>query len=319
MPYEVVMATCNGVPFLDQQLQSILSQSCPPVRVLVADDRSDDGSLDLIASWQQRSMLPIELLPAVGQRLGSCRNFERLLAATRAPYVMPADQDDLWDHDKAERLLALMSQQERLHGAQTPLLVHADLRLIDATGTFLAASFYRHQALDPCRDHWLQIGLQNVVTGCACLVNRACLEKAMPFPPEAVLHDWWLALVAARSGAIAYLPQSCVSYRQHGRNVVGAVGWRRVLRRRLQQICAAGAHSRQVAESWVGPGLRQLRACLQRSDGAAAEDLQRLLPLWQASPWLRLRAALQLGLRKQGLWRTLGWYGALLWQRPYSS
>ena len=104
--YEVVMATCNGASYLDEQMASIMEQSLPPVRLLVADDGSTDDTLERLVQWQRRSSIPIELLPASQrERLGSCRNFERLLQASRAPYVMLADQDDIWDHNKAERLL----------------------------------------------------------------------------------------------------------------------------------------------------------------------------------------------------------------------
>lgn len=36
------------------------------------------------------------------------------------------------------------------------------------------------------------------------------------------MHDWWLAIVAARFGHVAYLNESTGYYRQHGYNSVGA-------------------------------------------------------------------------------------------------
>ncbi|HOO40646.1 MAG TPA: hypothetical protein PK653_04345 [Syntrophales bacterium] len=38
-----------------------------------------------------------------------------------------------------------------------------------------------------------------------------------------MMHDWWLALSAAAFGAIGYMDFASVYYRQHGKNVVGAV------------------------------------------------------------------------------------------------
>ena len=317
--YEVLLATCNGAEHLDQQLASILAQTRPPQRLLVADDASSDGTAQLLEAWQRRSAVPIELLQPLPQRQGSCASFERLLTASRAAYVMPADQDDLWDVDKAERLLAAMVALERRWGSEQPLLVHGDLRLIDATGEALAPSFHRHQGLRPQRTGWLEVALQNVVTGCACLVNRACVQQALPFPPEAVLHDWWLALVAARLGCIGYVAEPCVSYRQHGSNLVGAAGWRRQLRRRLREGLVANT-GQEAAEQWLGPGLRQLRACQQRyGDGLSLRQRRCFDALYGRACWSRLAAALALGLRKHGPWRTLGFYGALLRWQPQQS
>ena len=311
--YEVVMATCNGERFLDEQIVCILQQTVVPQRLLVADDHSSDRTVQRLRYWQQHSSVPIELLPLEGlERLGSCRNFERLLQASAAPYVMLADQDDLWDLDKAERLLHQMALLEQRLGSERSLLVHADLRLIDAEGRALSPSFHRLQGLKPERHGLLEIGLQNVVTGCASMLNRACVLQALPFPAEAVLHDWWLALVAAQAGGLAYLREPCMSYRQHRTNVVGAVGWRRQLLLRIHGVVAR--NPRAVVVRLISPGLLQVRAFLDRygpTDLAARWQL-----LWSYSRWVRLSTALRLGLRKHGLWRTAGFSAALVYCRP---
>jgi glycosyltransferase involved in cell wall biosynthesis len=319
--YEVVLATCNGEAFVGQQIASIFSQTLLPARLLVADDRSTDGTLGLLQKLQSRAPIPFEILPAVSaERLGSCRNFERLLEATSADYVMPADQDDLWDSDKAARLLKAMRKLEQSWGVKCPLLVHADLRVIDDVGRLLAHSYHGRQGEIPAQKTWLEIGMQNCVTGCASLLNRACIDRALPFPPEAVLHDWWLAQVAAHQGGIAYLPAPCMSYRQHATNVVGAIGLRRILLRRLHELWRT-KNLAAVAEARIGPGLRQLRACVQRfapDPMLLPSGRQHILidQLWSSNPWRRLCAALSLRLRKHGIWRTCGFYAALFYWQP---
>ena len=54
------------------------------------------------------------------------------------------------------------------------------------------------------------------------MVNRALIEKATPIPRETIMHDWWLALVAAASGVIHALPHATMLYRQHHNNTLGA-------------------------------------------------------------------------------------------------
>ena len=311
--YEVVMATCNGERFLDQQIASILAQTVLPSRLLVADDCSSDQTLKCLRHWQKQSPVPLELLDLNGsERLGSCRNFEQLLGESVASYVMLSDQDDVWDVDKAERLLQQMVVLEHRFGAEWPLLVHADLRLIDAEGHQIHPSFHRCQGLYPQRDGLFEVGLQNVVTGCALLVNRSAVDRSLPFPDEVVLHDWWLALVAARAGGLAYLPEPCSSYRQHQANVVGARGWRHQLIKRLRDVDVL--HPGLAAQRFISPGLLQLRACLARF--GPPEKATRLERLWSASVWVRCSSAFRLGLCKHGWWRTAGFYAALLCSRP---
>ena len=98
--------------------------------------------------------------------------------------------------------------------------------------------------------------MQNVVSGCTCLVNQKCINAALPFPSEAIMHDWWLALVAARLGEISYLDESTICYRQHDHNVVGAKSFPQILRDRLFTKGLARSTVQNVNRSF-----QQLSAC----------------------------------------------------------
>jgi len=233
----------------------------------------------------------------------------RLLEATEAPYVALADQDDIWLPHKLEASLALLQNVEQRHGDEMPLLVHSDLELVDGAGMSLGCTYLQRQRLDPLRTASEHLVLTNVVTGCTVLLNRALLQKALPIPAEALMHDWWLALVASGLGEIAFLPEPMVLYRQHHSNVLGAQGlglsyWMRRLRNLLSDP-SAGGHT---------------RAALQQADlfehryGQALSALPDLLQMPRRRRW---RALLELSDEerpsKHGPLRSLGLYGLLAW------
>ena len=127
-----------------------------------------------------------------------------------------------------------------------------------------------------------------------------------------MLHDWWLALVASRFDGLGYVPESCLSYRQHHSNVVGAVGSCRQLQNRLRQVFLS--RSTGVITRLISPGLLQLRACVLRFGPAdLALSIGRL---WSTSAFVRLKTAFLLRLHKHGLWRTIGFYIALFLTKP---
>lgn len=303
---EVVLPTYNGVLYLEVQLASIHAQILRPARVLLRDDGSSDGTPALIARLQARYGAWLQVLPADGN-LGCTANVNRLLQATTAPYVALADQDDLWLPQKLEQALARMQQLEARHGANTPLLVHSDLELVDGQAQPLGCRYLQRQRLDPERTDPVDLALTNVVTGCTALLNRALLEQALPIPAEALMHDWWLALVASAFGQIALVDQPGVLYRQHGANVLGAQGlglryWRQRLRSLLADP-AAGGHTRAA--------LQQAALFAQRY-GRPISALPLLLELPRRRRWLAL-LRLQAAQRpwKHGPLRTLGLYGLL--------
>lgn len=325
--YDVVLVCCNGEAYLDGQIATILNQTVAPARLLLSDDASSDDTALILERWRRQAPGQV-LVRREPERCGVVAHVDRALAALMAtgptPYLFLSDQDDLWDLDKAERSLAKMAALEASWGSAVPLLVHTDLRLIDASGRLLARSYIQHACLRLKRTSLRELAFQNVVTGCTVLINRACLEAALPIPPEAVLHDGWLALVATSLGAVYFLPEPTVSYRQHGDNQVGG----EVFRSERWAAWIRSLRDGTAADRAIRPAVEQALALVERY-GAAQPKLARDLPpehlraLLDSTTLRRLRAALALGVRKHGWRRSLAWWISLLWprrrQRPQRS
>ena len=220
---EVVLPTYNGVSYLEEQLASIYAQSLRPWRVLIRDDGSTDGTQELIEFLQVTYGSWLQVLPADGN-LGCVANVSRLLEATQSSYVALADQDDIWQYDKLKVSLRFLQKLEQKYGVDTALLVHSDLELMNSEGMLLGCRYFHRQRLDPLRSSTEDLAFTNVVTGCTILLNKFLLETALPIPPLALMHDWWLALACSVCGRIGYLDLPTVFYRQHKNNVVGSQG-----------------------------------------------------------------------------------------------
>ncbi len=296
---EVVLPTYNGVAFLEAQLATIHHQTLRPVRVLVRDDGSSDGTLALIQSLQQHYGTWLQLIPSESN-LGCQANMNALLQASVAPYVALADQDDLWWPDKLECSLVRLKRLETIHGPEMPLLVHSDLELVSHLAVPLGVTYLQRQRLDPSRTNLDDLTLTNVVTGCTVLCNRALLNCALPIPEQALMHDWWLALVASLTGQIDYLDRPTVFYRQHASNVLGAPGstplamLRKLARprdRRPGMLLLALVKQAQVLRLRYGSEMHPLERCLT-------------LPRWRRLVWLVSSVALRRSLRKHGALRT---------------
>lgn len=221
MTIEIVLATCNGARYLQAQLDSLLAQDERGWLLLMQDDGSTDGTRDMLAAFAQAHPGRARLLPPAPRKLGAAGNFASLLAATRAPYVMCCDQDDVWMPDKIARSMALMRKLEAEHGAQTPLLLHTDAIVTDAELTSISGSRMAQQKLKPEEVTLARLLVQNVAQGATLLMNRALLDLALPLPPGVRMYDMWLALAAMAAGRMGYLPEPTLHYRQHAANVIG--------------------------------------------------------------------------------------------------
>ena len=219
----ILLAAYNGEAFLPAQLASLRAQTCTAFRVLWQDDGSTDGSAALLEALSRQDS---RFLPAArqGQHLGAIGNFLSLLAQDDAPCSALCDQDDCWHPDKLERGLAALQAAEARYGADTPLLVHHDCRVVDSDGRELHASFFRHQGWDAQATTLPRLLVQNNVTGCTCLMNAALRRLVVQHADaqQLFMHDWFIALTAAAFGQIVCLDTPLLDYRQHGNNVMGA-------------------------------------------------------------------------------------------------
>ncbi len=220
---DILLATFNGELYLAEQLDSVRAQTYGNWRLLARDDGSTDATPAILRRYAALEPERIAIVEDGPCGLGARGNFSRLMQRADADYVMFCDQDDVWLPGKIDTLLGAMRKLESETGADAPLLVHSDLRVVGPGLEELHPSFWAYQSIDP--DFGKSINrllIQNVVTGCAALCNRRLVELSRPIPPESLMHDWWLALVAVSYGRIAYVADATVLYRQHGANTLGA-------------------------------------------------------------------------------------------------
>lgn len=223
-PVEILMAVYNGEAFLAEQIDSILCQSDGRWHLTVSDDGSTDGSGAIIDEYVRRHPDRIARHFS-GRRFGNARDhFFHLMARCDADYMLFCDQDDVWRPEKVARTRQALEEAESAWGRDMPLLVFSDQTPTDAELKPLAPSLMRYQnQYFSCFDY-RSLLIQNVVTGGAMGINRALARLGGRFGDGSgiIMHDWWLAVVAARFGRIVYIDESLGAYRQHGENAVGA-------------------------------------------------------------------------------------------------
>lgn len=219
-----VLCTYNGELYIRQQLDSILEQSVKIDELIICDDISNDRTLDIINDWKKMAQFIVKVY--VNQdRKGPKYNFAQGLQYAQGEYVFFCDQDDVWSQKKVEVSLKKMKEVEDEYGENVPCLVHTDLEVVDQDLKRISPSFLDNQGLYHVEGSPKQLSTllaQNFVTGCTVLINRALKDIALPFPKDIIMHDYWLALVAAASGKLIFVNEATIKYRQHGHNTVGA-------------------------------------------------------------------------------------------------
>ena len=209
----VAMATFNGEQFLEDQLRSICNQTYRNLEVIVSDDCSTDGTVEILEEFNIKYGIDYCVND---KRLGLVRNFERALSLCRGEYIALADQDDMWFPEKIECLLNEIGDHS---------LISSDTNIIDSHGNIIAGSFKKvSNYIADTETPFLQLFLNTKwISGCTMLFKKELLREALPIPDGIGSHDWWFAIVATKNGGIKYLDRKLMSYRQHGKNISGNV------------------------------------------------------------------------------------------------
>lgn len=219
----ILMATYNGEKYICQQIDSILSQTCKDWELYIHDDGSTDNTIAAVESYVEKYPNKIHLID--GKSTGGAKyNFFYMFGQVEAPYYMTCDQDDVWLDKKIELTYDKMLTIE--NKADVPCLVYTELRVVDSELNTIADTMSGYQSLDCHKRTINQFILQNSVTGCTMMVNRALRDKMLRITDidNTIMHDWWAALVAAQFGKTAFIDEPTILYRQHGDNSLGALG-----------------------------------------------------------------------------------------------
>lgn len=307
----ILLASFNAGRFLQEQLDSIISQRCDEWQLNVRDDGSTDDTVTLLNGYATRQ--PGKFFVEISSLLvkgSACRNFASLLEKSSAEFLFFCDQDDVWLPDKIEKTLAAMRAAEEQFGADTPLLIHTDLCVVDRNLQPIAPSFWKYQNLNPQLGAELnRVMPQNVVTGCTVMINRPLAELAIPIPEDAIMHDWWLALVAALFGQVVYLDEATILYRQHGENSVGAKRWG------LKRIFKQAQSSQEVRTSMLRT-MQQAQSLLDRFRDKMSPEQITMVEAYARLPFMskttRVGTMFKYRFFKHGMIRNVGFLANLL-------
>ena len=219
---DILMATYNGEAYIKEQIDSILNQTYKEWKLYIRDDGSTDNTVKIIKEYVLKYNDRIILIEDGMSGLGAKANFLELMKYSTNDYCMFSDQDDVWLENKIDISLNRMKETEEKYGNNTPILVNTDLKVVDENKFIINESYWDYQQLCGQETRLNKIIVENNVTGCTMLLNRSLLKKSLDMPKEAIMHDYWINLIAVAFGKREIISEPTILYRQHSNNEVGA-------------------------------------------------------------------------------------------------
>jgi glycosyltransferase involved in cell wall biosynthesis len=226
-PLVTVIATCfNHERYVVESLESIRAQTYPNVQLIVADDASTDGSVELIRNWARETATACTFV-FHEENQGVCRTRNDALAHARGAYVSSLSTDDVW---LPEKLAIQVAQLERL--PREVGVVYGDAYLMDGDGRPLPKMFFessretRSFVEPPEGDIYEKLLEVCFVPAMTTMARRECFEEVGPYDESLVYEDWDMLLRLARRYRFAFTPYVGARYRIHGDSLWQTLGSR---------------------------------------------------------------------------------------------
>ena len=205
MKISVCMATYNGEKYIKEQLDSILFQLSDNDEVIISDDHSTDGTIEVIKSYNDGRIKVF----MNSKEKGYTRNFENALEKASGDIIFLSDQDDVWMDDKIKISLENLKNHD---------MVVCNAELVDSNLNKMNETIFEFRNV---KSGFISNFIQIKYLGCSMAFKRSILDKSLPFPAKQKLipHDSWLTLVGEMFYKVKLIEKPLMYYRRHDNNV----------------------------------------------------------------------------------------------------
>jgi glycosyltransferase involved in cell wall biosynthesis len=303
----VVIPTYNGARHVGMTIASVLAQSQPVAEIILVDDASSDGTLEVVAQAVRGAQPRVQVLEQ--KRLGVAAVRNAGLAAAQGDWVCFLDQDDLWHPQHLQAQFAALARHPEAGVIVSPFRhwypatedeqpPHGDTVAWDDASDAAFTGWVYHQFLLDC---WALTSATSVRR--EVLMAHGAFDASRPYS-----EDWELWLRLSREVQFLKLTHPTVLYRQHavqGSRVARSVDHRSDLLEstvRLHGLASVDGRRVEVAQFRARLARYQMEFGYQHLQyGDAGLGIRSLFKAWRRHParlrYLALAAASVAGWR----------------------
>lgn len=257
----IIIPSYNHASFLGAAIESVLAQTFQDWTLLVLDDQSPDGSVEVAGSFDD----PRIRVMVNDRNLGTYGSQQRGVELSEGEFVAILNSDDFWEPTKLAKQVALLD----LHPEASACFTLG--WMADAGGAILKEDVHADWPTAEVCDLLPHLLHENRILASSVVFRRSGLS----FETSCRYSGDWLALLAACArGPLVCVPERLTSWRQHGHNSY--------IRREPQLV--EEIRVREAIARWAGtPNKPETR----RGSARNLINLAALLVLWGDYPRAR--------------------------------
>ena len=215
MKCSIALTTYNGMAYIEELLDSIVSQTLQPDEIVIVDDCSSDNTLDFVKVYSHNHPEIVWNIQRNDVNLGWKKNFRKAINLCTNEVIFLADQDDIWYPFKMQEMSniimsnddigVLVGNYEPKYESDTVDKVRRKKKPAN-DGAVVKISFEEHI-------------IQNIRPGCVYCFKKSFYEQSLKtFDNSKFPHDAMLFSAAILYDALYLYNRVIMQYRRHGHN-----------------------------------------------------------------------------------------------------
>jgi glycosyltransferase involved in cell wall biosynthesis len=282
----VIMPSYNHEAYISEAVMSVLNQTHDYLELILIDDASVDSSRNIIESL---ASVDTRILPTYhSNNLGISKTVNEGLNKAEGEYVAFLASDDIWNNDKLERQLELLSTEGDKVLWTEGIIIDQDGRNTGDNFTHLTGAVHRQKSGDLLQE----LFSGNFIFGSSLILRRERLRGVKFDESLMYLSDHKFYVDLARRMEFLFIPEPLAAYRVHSLNSIfrDKMNWNKDgLRLQTVLLEEYGEVMRRRRKAGVYKRLSDFQSVLG-DRAAAVESLIRALACTPENPLLWLSA-----------------------------
>lgn len=206
----ILLSSFNQSQYINECINGILLQNIPfNYEIIVADDYSNDNTLQMIIERFEESKVNFKILKSV-KNIGFKENYKRGYQACNGEYIAIIEGDDYWTDPN--RLIKHIEFLDSHH--ECVLSYNRFIRFNQDTYRYTIQDWNFNEDFQYITAH--KLAEANIIGNLsACVIRNSTLKKIDPKIYEIGFADWLLAMALGEFGVICQLKNVMSVYRIH--------------------------------------------------------------------------------------------------------
>lgn len=251
MKVDIILISYNQEQFISQAIESILMQRVKEdveMRVIVADDFSNDRTLSIIRQYDEKQYESLKNLNLSREKildlrlalefiylesisnLGISKNYQRAFAMCDADYVAILEGDDYWSSpNHIEQHVRFLDNHRGCS-----MSMNAITRCRHEKNEFIASTWHYPEDVYYVDTKTQIAGGNHLGNLSACVLRNSCIQLLPKSLYDMVIADWMLGIMLSQQGLIALLKESTSVYRTNSNSVWASLTWHQQIQQMLE-------------------------------------------------------------------------------------